>query len=241
MNPARFRKVSLLFSFLIFLGMRLPAFGHRDDYLDETLVYLTLEHKEVEAEYWFDYGGTRFTEENFIRHNLAVEYGITDRWMVDARGTLEKIFNGREHFQSGRVETRYRISEEGIRPVDLAFSLELNTEDEEEKRAQTALEPRLILSKDFREKLNLVLNVSEELPINHGENAFNTSVGCRYDALGSLRIGSELKYSPDTHEGTVIPQVWLLMGEELTLKLGFSWGFDRSREDFLRAALEVEF
>jgi len=32
------------------------ALAHREDYIDETLVFQTLEEHVVEPEYWFDYG-----------------------------------------------------------------------------------------------------------------------------------------------------------------------------------------
>src|SRR5439155_1532865 len=79
--------------------------AHREDYIDETLLFLTLERGKSEPEYWFDIG--RDDSQRFMRHHLALEYGITDHWMIDGRVTG---FHGEEHsgldFNSARFETR---------------------------------------------------------------------------------------------------------------------------------------
>jgi len=220
------------------------AFAHRDDYLDETLVYLTLEKGEVEPEYWLD-AGTRSEEGSdkkmqFLRHNLATEYGITDHWMIDGRFTLEAVRHEETVFQSGRFETRYRFFEEGEKPIDVAVSAEANTERDKENRQQPALEPRLILSKDF-EALNFTLNLPEEIFLRSGELAFVPSFGLRYNATEFLRLGAEVRYDTHAHEDSVVPQIWFAFPHEMTLKLGYSFGFNHNEEDFMRAALEAGF
>jgi hypothetical protein len=221
-----------------------PAFAHRDDYIDETLVYLTLEKGEVEAEYWLD-GGYRKQEDSgekvsFLSHNLATEYGITDQWMIDGRVTLEVGQRQEAVFQSGRFETRYRFFEENEKPVDVAVSAEVNTERDEGDRQQPAIEPRLILSKDF-DLLNITLNLPEEFLLRSGSTAFIPSFGLRYNATELLRLGTEVRYNTPSHEGSIIPQIWFAFPHETTLKLGYSSGLDRKKENFGRIAIEVAF
>lgn len=216
-----------------------PARAHRDDYINETVVYLTLGQKELETEYWYDRGFPSGGGADFNRHNAAVEFGITNHWMVDGRVTAVSDYDTR--FDSGRFETRYRFFDEGDRPVDTAVSLEVNSERASDGSNHAGIEPRLILSKDFAEKGNLTVNAAEEIPLNSGTAAFLGAFGARYNWTELVRVGSELQYNFEENLGAVIPQVWLAFSERVTLKLGYSVGFDQQPYDFARTALEVEF
>lgn len=216
------------------------AFAHKEDYIDETLVYLTLGAQEFEPEYWFDYGRLRDEHRDFTRHNVSAEYGITDHWMVEGRGTMEKVGGDGLNFDSARLETRYRFYDEGTLPVDIAVSAEGNVERDEKGIDRYGVEPRLILSHDFQ-KVNLTLNLSEEIPFDSRRDAFNVSSGFRYDAAKYFSFGCELKDDVNNHEAAVVPQVWFLLPHELTLKAGFSYGFDHNKEQFLRLVIEKGF
>ncbi len=69
----------------VFILLPFKIYAHRDDFLDETMVYLTLKQQELELEYRFDYGSE--SNINFINNNFASEYGITNHWMIDGRIT----------------------------------------------------------------------------------------------------------------------------------------------------------
>lgn len=217
-----------------------PAFGHKEDYIDETLVYLTLGGDEFEPEYWFDYGRLRDEGRDFTRHNVSVEYGITDHWMVEGRATMEKVGGDGLNFDSARLETRYRFYDEGTLPVDIAVSAEGNIERDEKGIDRYGFEPRLILSHDFA-KVNLTLNFSEEIPFDSRRYAFNVSSGFRYDAAKRFSFGCELKDDVNNHQAAVVPQVWFLFPHERTLKAAFSYGFDHNKEQFLRVVIERGF
>ena len=235
-NPHRFVVLAIT---LLFLAIPSRSLAHRDDYLDETLVYLTLGLDELEPEYWFDYG--YLSDENlyFIQHNLALEYGVTERWMIDGRTTFTSVRGRDTRFQSGRFETRYRFADEGTLPIDLAVSGEVNAERREDGSEQYGIEPRLIFSKDFGE-LNLTVNMAGEIPLNAGEASLNPAFGFRYNATNLIRLGSEIKYSTDDRRGAIVPQVWFTLPHEITIKVGTSIGLDRSRERFGRLAIELE-
>ena len=228
------------------LSISKTALAHREDYIDETLVYVTLEKGETEPEYWFDFGrkpdkseeANPGSKENFIRHSLALEHGITDQWMIDGRVTLEDPQHESSKFESGRFETRYRFFEEGEKLVDTAVSLEINTERDEKGHLETGIEPRLILSKDYG-ALNFTLNLPVEIVFDSGKTTFIPSFGVRDNVNGLLRLGSEFRYNTDNHEGAIIPQIWFALPREITIKLGYSFGFDRNEEDFARIAVEV--
>jgi hypothetical protein len=165
--------------FLLLLLDAGTAHAHREDYIDETLVFQTVEKGAIEPEYWFDYGHR--PEGDFTRHHVALEYGITDHLMIDARATIDDPSDRTADFDSARFEIRRRFAEEGDWPVDVALSAEANTRRLENGDYQYGLEPRLILSKDFA-KLNLTLNLAEELPVNRGAPSVQLSSGVRYDA-----------------------------------------------------------
>jgi hypothetical protein len=214
------------------------AYAHEEDFIDETLVYGTLEQGAVEPQYWFDIG--RNDPGNFIRHSLAVEYGITDHWMVDCRATgIEERRNG-FHLDSSRLETRYRFFQEGTLPIDIAASGELNSRRDEEGHQIIGIEPRLILSKGFG-KLNLTLNFAAEFPFNRHSPTVETRGGLEYDVSNFFHIGSEFSYDTEQHAVAVIPQIWLTLPHNVTLKTGYSHDFGATHERFLRTAIVVEF
>jgi len=217
------------------------AYAHRDDYIDETLVYITVEKSEVEAEYWFDYGYQPSSQQNFIRHTVAAEWGITDRWMVDIRTARKKEMNDNSTFDSGRIESRYRFFNEGDLPVDIAVSWEINWKQLENGSIQTRIEPRLILSKDLNKKFNITLNLSEEIPLDSNRSTLQTALGFRYNWSHFIRFGSEVQYDTVENAGSVIPQIWFALPYHIALKAGYSIGLDRNKENFGRVALEVEF
>jgi len=230
---------------LIFLcSYSSPLFAHREDYIDETLVYETLEKGEVEPEYWLDFGYKSDADSDknigFLRHNFALEYGLTQHWMIDGRSSIKTAHHEGTQFDSGRFETRYRFFEEGTKPIDVAISLEANTERKEHGRQEPGIEPRLVLSRDFK-RLNLTLNLPEEIFLKTGELAFVPAFGVRYNATHMLRFGFEMRYNTHSHEDSVIPQIWFALPHDITIKLGYSFGFNHNEESFGRVALEKGF
>jgi hypothetical protein len=222
------------------------SFAHKDDYIDETLVYVTVERSEWELEYWFDLGristlGSESSRQDFTRHNFALEHGLTDHLMLDGRLTISKLEGQPAVFDSGRLEGRYRFGEEGERPVDIAASAEINTERDENGKQVFGLEPRLILSKDIKAKLNLTLNVPLEIQPGPGSVELVPSFGLRYNASDPLRLGFEARYNSDSRQGAFIPQIWFIPKEGFIIKVALALGLDRNEANFGRIALEAEF
>src|SRR2546428_2656307 len=71
-----------------------PAFGHRDDYLNETFVFQTIEKGEFEPELWIDAGRGRERSGGFRAYAAAFEYGITGHWMVDQLWGMDRPDRG---------------------------------------------------------------------------------------------------------------------------------------------------
>src|SRR5438105_2140381 len=81
MNRPQWQVTLVGIAMLLSGGGAETARAHREDFIDETLVYQTLERGEFEPEYWFDYGHRSDVSRDFMRHNLAAEFGITEHWM----------------------------------------------------------------------------------------------------------------------------------------------------------------
>jgi hypothetical protein len=121
-NPRGLMKVATLaLAMLLFIPS--VARAHRDDYLDETFVYVTLGRHEFEVETWAE--ARRGTDHRTVGwYTGAFEYGVSSHWMVDA--AAQALHKG-DGFQFGRLrlESRARFAEEGRWPVDVAASTEL--------------------------------------------------------------------------------------------------------------------
>ncbi|HYQ90305.1 MAG TPA: hypothetical protein VEU09_11850 [Candidatus Binatia bacterium] len=218
------------------------ACAHRDDYLDETFVYVTLGRHEYEIEGWAE--ARRDTNHRTAGwYTGAFEYGISSHWMAD--GAAQLLHRG-DGFQFGRLrlETRARFAEEGRWPVDVAAS----TEYEHETRASTGagsedvLTPRLVLSRDISRELNTTLNLDFPVRLSgEREISFAYALGVRYPAETVVRVGTELKREPSEHTATIFPQVWFALPKELTLKFGTGIGLTSQTDRWVaRVVAEIE-
>ena len=154
--------------------------------------------------------------------------------MIDGRvsGLDEHGF----HLDSSRLETRYRFFNEGTLPIDIAGSGEVNTNRDTQGHQSFGIEPRLILSRDFS-KLNLTVNLAEEIPFSRGHASLEIRSAWQYDATDLFRFGSELRYDTEEHSVAVIPQIWFVFPHEVTLKVGYFYDFGGAHERFVRVAL----
>ncbi|TMQ57075.1 MAG: hypothetical protein E6K76_11630 [Candidatus Eisenbacteria bacterium] len=227
---------------VILLLLPSVACAHRDDYLDETFVYVTLGRHEVEIEGWAE--ARRDTDHRTVGwYTGAFEYGISSHWMAD--GAAQILHRGDE-FQFGRLrlETRARFAEEGRWPLDVAAS----TEFEHETRASTGgesedvLTPRLVLSRDVSRELNTTLNLDFPVRLSGAREAtFAYALGVRYPAETVVRVGTELKGDPSEHRATVFPQAWFALPKGLTLKFGTGIGLTSRTDRWVaRAVAEIE-
>lgn len=217
-------KTTTIFLFLLLFAAS-PLFAHREDYIGETLVFLTLARHTLEPELFADLG------RDYRQYNAAIEYGVADHLMIDSR------VSRRDDGRAARVEMRYRLGDEGARPVDIAVSAELNYE-REDGRTTKGFEPRLILSKDFR-RLNLTLNASREIPLSGGEGGFHFAGGIRFDSAERFRIGSEALYDCRSQRGSIVPQVWFVLPHETLIRAGWFAGFGGAPH-FVRIGIEIE-
>src|SRR6058998_757364 len=82
---SRWLVLALPLVLLVAVGLAGPASAHRDDYIDETFVYMTLARNEFEIELWGESrGGQGRLPSQW--YTGAFEYGIRSRWTVDGAG-----------------------------------------------------------------------------------------------------------------------------------------------------------
>lgn len=236
----RVRRALLLISGTlgIFLSSA-PLFAHKDDYIGDTFVFVTLGRRELEFEYWLD---GRFGPRGAL-HTLGAEYGLTDHLMADVSGRWFQKSGGPFSFEEGFIEMRYRFGEEGERPVDFAASVEYRVKRlVEERETHEVIEPRIVLSKDLG-GWNFTANLFYSFVLDEKKrSAFEASLGARTPDFGRWNAGVELRRELALeNESTVIPQVWYRIGPEAHVKLGAGKNFAGQKDSFARVAIELEF
>ena len=238
----RYWKIIFSLSTLVLFFPKL-SYAHRDDYLNETFVFQTLHKGEFDPEYSFDYHHARSGHEHFFLNSLAFEAGLTHHLMIDGIATLRTTTSGENSFRRARAETRYRFGEEGDRFIDMATSLEYELENEDGEK-EHFLSPRLVLSKDLTEKLNVTLNLFTELRVSESLKArAGYALAMRYPGAAFIRYGVEFQgMHPTPDELLVLPQIWFAFAHETTLKAGFGAYLVHPEEQFFtRLVLEKEF
>jgi hypothetical protein len=223
---------------LLFVVYYTPATATEDDYLDDTLVYQTLEQGELELESWLDF--VRSNEENnFYRNTFALEHGITDYLQVEGFASFSNA-EDKYGLESWQLEVRYHFDNWNIHGISPAFSLEY--EDDRLEHSQI-LVPRLVLNRDFDE-LNITVDLLGEIEIRGSEgNALGYALGLRYgEDQRRFRPGVEVKQTSGSEiRGAIIPQVSIRLTNGTQLKLGYSQGFTHKDTNFFRLVFEAEF
>jgi hypothetical protein len=150
----------------------------------------------LEFELWNDVAAPRSSiDDSTITHWLELEYGLTDKWDM----ALYHVFasGGPQpdpepfHFDSWRLETRYRLAERGDWPVDVMIYGEIERPADFSEPFET--EEKLILSKNLTPTFALVTNLVAEqhfLRADLGRN-FEVDFGAVYEFVPALRVGAE--------------------------------------------------
>ncbi|HEX9148755.1 MAG TPA: hypothetical protein VF958_06285 [Thermoanaerobaculia bacterium] len=211
--------------------------AHKDDYLADTFVFLTLEARELELEYWLDaQDGPRG-----LLHTWGAEYGITDHLMADLSARWLEREGGPTTFRQGFFELRYRFGEEGRHVLDPAASVEYEIRRSPDGARRKLLEPRIVLSRDFA-GWNATLNLFYAIVVDETRrSAFEGAAGLRSPAFGRWSGGLEIRREVALENETlVIPQVWFRISPEAYVKAGGGKNFAREKNAFVRIAFEIE-
>ena len=189
--------------------------------------YATQPQGNLEVEIWTELEApkTDFAQGVFT-HRLELEYGLTDHWDVALYHVFEH--GGPEgdpaatafHFDSFRLETRYRLAEKGEWPIDVMLYLE--GERPSDLHAPFELEEKLILEKDFG-KIGLVLNLVGEQKLLRADlgRKWEVDLGARYEVAPALRVAAEV-WNMQTVVGPVIDSRWFA-GPSLSVATSRVW------------------
>ncbi len=211
--------------------------AHKDDYLADTFVFLTLQARELELEYWLD----AQDDPRGLLHTAGAEYGFTDHLMGDVSARWLEREGGPLAFQEGFLELRYRFGEEGRHMIDPAASIEYEVRRMPDGTRRELLEPRVVVSRDFA-GWNATLNLFYAIVLDESRrSAFEGAVGLRSPAFGPWSAGLELRREVALESETlVIPQIWFRISPEAYIKVGGGKNLAGEKNAFLRIAFEIE-
>jgi hypothetical protein len=211
--------------------------------------YMTQPEGNLELEIWNDIEAPKdggFDQASTV-HRIELEYGITDHWDV----ALYHVFAQKTgvpadpfHFDSWRVETRYRLFEKNVLPVDIELYLEVERPADFTQPWET--EEKVILEKDFG-RFALVANlVAEQKFLHAGEgHSWEIDAGARYEVAPALRLGAEFWTIQDTANGSTEGSYFLgpsisWASSKLWLQLGAGFGLgDSAGATFVRSVLGI--
>ena len=210
--------------------------------------YMTQPQGNLELEIWNEIEAPKvggFDQASTV-HRLELEYGITDHWDLALYHvfTQEPGASPSFRFDSWRLETRYRLFEKNVLPVDVELYLE--AERPADFAAPWETEEKVILEKDFG-RFALVANLVAEQKLFHGYDGHGWEIdaGARYEVVPQLRVGAELWTLQDTVHG-VTEGSWFLgpslswASSKLWLQLGAGFGLgDTSGATFVRSVLGI--
>jgi hypothetical protein len=208
--------------------------------------YMTQPEGNLELEIWNDVdaptaGGF---DQAVLTSRVELEYGITDHWDFALYHVFEQAPGESFKFDSWRLESRYRLFEKNVLPVDIILYLEA------ERPADFAepweLEEKLILEKDFG-RFALVANLVLEQMLFHANEGhlWEIDAGARYEVVPQLRLGAEFWTIQETALGVTAGSYYLgpsvsWATSKLWLQLGAGFGVgDSSGATFVRSVLGV--
>jgi hypothetical protein len=211
--------------------------------------YMTQPQGNLELEIWNDVEAPKdggFDQASTV-HRIELEYGITDHWdmslyhvFAQQRGSPGEPF----HFDSWRLETRYRLFEKNVLPVDVEVYLEVERPADFTEPWET--EQKLILEKDFGRFAVVANLVAEQKLLHAGQgHSWEIDAGGRYEVAPQLRLGAEFWTVQETANGVTEGSYFLgptisWASSKLWLQLGAGFGVsDSSGATFVRSILGI--
>lgn len=222
---------------LLLFSFRPAALAHRDDYLNETLVYRTVDRGVTEFENWFDLDQPS-SESAFFGHNLEIEHGVSDHFTLSALVAFDSARHGFNYGRSG-LGARYRFGEENPNGISVAAAVEFENDQFEQSDHVAS---RVVLDRDFKD-FNITLNLFPQFELRgHEGNAFGYAIGLRYGQEQPVRYGLEIQETVGEQcLGQVMPQLWIRLPYGLDLKIGYAQRLTSGADNFFRVIVETEF
>jgi hypothetical protein len=231
---------------LVTLGAAPAARADRRSFI-RAYEYATQPEGNLELEIWNDLEIPRGNAAGIVATpRVELEVGLTDHWDMALYHVFKSELDGEKQsfsLDSWRLETRYRLLEKGVLPVDVMFYLE--AERPADFREPWELEEKIILAKDIG-RLGLVTNFIAEQKLASGDSAgheFEIDIGARWEFIPALRVGVEYFVTMESAPGQALdtrhylgPSVSLATGK-LWLQFGAGFGLGDNQQVFARAAL----
>jgi hypothetical protein len=208
--------------------------------------YMTQPQGNLDLEIWNDVEAPRDGgfDQALLTSRIELEYGITDHWDLALYHVFTQERGGPFQFDSWRLETRYRLFEKNVLPVDVELYFE--AERPADFTAPWEIEEKVILEKDFG-RFALVANVAAEQKAFHAHEGhlWEIDAGARYEVAPSLRLGAEFWTIQETIFG--VREASYLAGPSISwassrlwLQLGVGFGFaDSVTGTFVRSVLGI--
>ncbi|HWE24555.1 MAG TPA: hypothetical protein VG496_11525 [Myxococcales bacterium] len=203
----------------------------------------------LELELWNDVEApqTAFAD-SVVVTRVELEYGLTDRWdmalyHVFEQGGPPATAPNSFHFDSWRLETRYRLAEKGEWPIDVMLYGELERPADFNLPFET--EEKLILEKDFGQ-FAVVTNLVAEQHLFRADlgHAWEFDLGARYELMPQLRAAVEF-WTTQEYVGADVSRNYYLgpslsvATQRVWIQLGVGFGLDASQDQqmFIRSVL----
>ena len=206
--------------------------------------YMTQPKDNLELEIWNEIEAPKaggFDQATTV-HRVELEYGITDHWDLALYHVFAQEPGASLKFDSWRLETRYRLFEKNVLPVDVELYLE--GERPADFAAPWEMEEKLILEKDFG-RFALVANfvAAQKLLHLYDRHAWEVDAGARYEVVPQLRLGAEFWTIQETAAGVTTGSYYAgpsisFATSKLWLQVGAGFGVgDTAGGTFVRSVI----
>jgi hypothetical protein len=195
----------------------------------------------LELELWNDVEAPRsaFTDSAIVTR-VELEYGLTDRWdaalyhVFAQGGPAAEPQQQAFHFDSWRLESRYRLAEKGEWPVDVMIYGEV--ERPADFNEPFEIEEKLILEKDFG-RLAFVANLVGEQHLFRADlgRTWEVDFGARYEFMPQVRAAVEFWTThefvgPDVSRNYYLGPSLSVATRRVWLQIGVGFGLDASQD-----------
>jgi hypothetical protein len=209
--------------------------------------YATQPAGNLEVEIWNDLTIPKSSSAaTLIEPKVELEVGLTDNWdLALYHAFASQVQDGQStfRFDSWRAETRYRLFERGVLPVDVMLYLEV--ERPADFRDPAEVEEKVILGKDLG-RLGLVVNLVAEQKLGSGSRSghvFELDAGARWEVMPALRLGAEYWVTSETAaDGSVDTRHYLgpsisVANSKIWMQLGAGVGIGDNDQLFVRSVI----
>jgi hypothetical protein len=245
--PSLRMRITIALNALLLAALVAPAARADRRTLIRAYEYMTQPKGNLELEIWNDIeapvaGG--FDQATTV-NRIELEYGLTDHWDLALYHVFEQAPGEAFRFDSWRLETRYRLFEKNVLPVDIELYFEV--ERPADFTAPWEIEEKVILERDLGPRFALVANlVSEQKPF-HGDQGWEweIDVGARYEVVPQLRLGAEFWTIQEVAGGVTEGSYYLgpsisFASSKIWLQIGAGFGLgDTSGSTFVRSVLGI--